>query len=267
MTKEIKALFIDIDGTLYSHHTHSVPESAKRALSALRKKGIPVLVTSGRHIAEIAQMPAVDEMEFDGYVLINGQCCYNGQKKAVYGQAFDQAHREVLLRIFNEKKYPLELAEDDRLLINYIDEEVELAHSMISTPPPVIDKASDKAIYMACGFPGSKRLEAFEKELGEGFVLTRWRNDALDIIADADGKMSGIRWFTEQLGIEEENVMAIGDGFNDVQMIRYAGVGVAMGNSDEETLKYADYVTADIDEDGLALALEHYGLIDREDWA
>ena len=55
--------------------------------------------------------------------------------------------------------------------------------------------------------------------------------------------------------------MAFGDGQNDIEMLRHAAVGVAMGNAAEEVRRAADYVTASIDDDGVALALRHFGLI------
>ena len=56
--------------------------------------------------------------------------------------------------------------------------------------------------------------------------------------------------------------MAFGDGGNDVSMLRYAGIGVAMGNANDDVKAHADYVTTSIDEDGVANALKHFGLID-----
>ena len=63
------------------------------------------------------------------------------------------------------------------------------------------------------------------------------------------------------LGLTREQCIAFGDGGNDVTMLEYAGIGVAMGNACEEAKATADYVTDDIMKDGLAKALEHFGLI------
>ena len=65
----------------------------------------------------------------------------------------------------------------------------------------------------------------------------------------------------ERLGMERENVIACGDGLNDLAMIRYAGLGVAMGNACGEALNAADYVTASVDDDGIRKALEKFGVI------
>ena len=61
--------------------------------------------------------------------------------------------------------------------------------------------------------------------------------------------------------MEREDVIACGDGLNDLAMIRYAGLGVAMGNACDEALAAADYVTASVDDDGIRRALEHFGVI------
>ena len=74
-------------------------------------------------------------------------------------------------------------------------------------------------------------------------------------------KGAAIAGLIERLGLEREDVIACGDGLNDLAMIKYAGLGVAMGNACDEALAAADYVTASVDDDGIRRALEHFGVI------
>ena len=62
-------------------------------------------------------------------------------------------------------------------------------------------------------------------------------------------------------GLTREEVMAIGDGGNDIPMLRHAGTGVAMGNASDEVKAAADYVTTTVDGDGIAHALRHFGIV------
>ena len=74
--------------------------------------------------------------------------------------------------------------------------------------------------------------------------------------------MSGIQKVLEHYGIRREEIIAFGDGENDMDMLQFAGIGVAMGNAGPEVKEAADYVTEHIDEDGLEKALRHYGLLE-----
>ena len=76
------------------------------------------------------------------------------------------------------------------------------------------------------------------------------------------GKDTSLEILLRAKGLTPANLMACGDGWNDLPMIRLAGMGVAMGNGTDEAKAAADYVTADIDDDGIAKALRHFGLID-----
>ena len=73
--------------------------------------------------------------------------------------------------------------------------------------------------------------------------------------------MAGIQRYLDVLGIQPEEIIAFGDAENDLEMIRFAGIGVAMGNAEESVKAIADFVTADIDDDGIEKALKHYNLI------
>ena len=71
-----------------------------------------------------------------------------------------------------------------------------------------------------------------------------------------------IRRFMRQHGIAQSEIMAFGDGENDIQMLKFASVGIAMGNADDEVKAAADYVTDSVDENGIEKALRHFHLID-----
>ena len=68
--------------------------------------------------------------------------------------------------------------------------------------------------------------------------------------------------YLDENGLKREEIMAFGDGENDIDMLKFAGIGVAMGNASDEVKAAADYVTDSVDADGIAKALKHFGLID-----
>ena len=92
--------------------------------------------------------------------------------------------------------------------------------------------------------------------------ITSWNETGIDIISKHGGKAKGLAKFMERYGLRPGETMAFGDGENDIDMIRFAGIGVAMGNAIKNLKSAADYITTDIDDDGIANALQHFGLID-----
>ena len=92
-------------------------------------------------------------------------------------------------------------------------------------------------------------------------VSSRWSPLMADINMCGVTKASGMEVFLRHYGIDRSRSMAFGDGGNDVEMIRHAGVGVALGNAVDAAKRAADYVTATVDDDGVLRALQHYGVL------
>jgi hypothetical protein len=90
----------------------------------------------------------------------------------------------------------------------------------------------------------------------------RWNPDFTDLIPADGGKSVGIQQLLEHFGLSQEETMAFGDGGNDIEMLQYVHLGVAMGNGTQNVKAAADYVTDSVDEDGIWNALVHFGLIE-----
>ena len=86
----------------------------------------------------------------------------------------------------------------------------------------------------------------------------------VEVLSMRNNKAGGIRKIMDYYCESMEETVAIGDSLNDLEMIRECGIGIMMGNGDERLKPYADYITADIGQDGLYLALDHYGLLTPE---
>lgn len=256
----IKAVLFDVDGTLVSHKTKSIPESAKMALERLRNKGIQIFLSTGRHIHELSNMPT-DEIDFDGYILLNGQLGLDEKKNIIFSHPFEKEDRDGLLDIFYKKEYPFVLVNKDGHYMNYVNEFVEIALDSVSTKIPPIKEYKGEDLYQATVFIPPAEDEAFSKKLPSGCKLARWGSHGADIIAKEGGKAVGMKFFEERLGITAEEMMAFGDAQNDMDMIAYAGIGVAMGNAEDEVKLVADFVTLSVDEDGILYALEKYGIL------
>ncbi len=258
----IKAVFFDCDGTLLSHSSGKVPESAVRALEALRRKGIKVILSTGRHVSELAELKPMQGLEFDAYITLNGACSYDA------GGVFD-SHPIDLEDIHTVYEYlrthplPIQFLEETESYINLVNDTVILAQSLIHTPVPKVlplERILHNTVYMMIpfGIQAFKELEGLLKHVS----CTHWAiNDAVDVFHSGAGKEKGMTAVVKRYGIDLSETAAFGDAMNDLTMLKTAGIGIAMGNAEEELKKEADMVTDDIDCDGVVNALCRLGVL------
>ena len=257
----LKAVFFDIDGTLLSHRTNSVPASALRALEALRQKGILTFMATGRHISMLRQLKALEGLRFDGVVSLNGQYCCD-ESGIIYHCPLETSAVAALLDYLKAHPHPCILVEADRMYINFHSPLVEQVQAAIHSEMPELgdlDRGYTQPIYQAILYMSDEDLAKLPPL--PGIKLTRWNLGGADLIPSNGGKAAGITRLLEHYGIDKADTMAFGDGENDVDMFRAVGTAVAMGNACAEAKEAADYVTDDIDQDGIWNALVHFGVI------
>lgn len=255
----IKAAFFDIDGTLLSYHTRQVPSSAKAAIAALQARGVLCIVATGRHMIQMSKLPVAD-ISFDAFVMLNGQLVLDKAQNVLFDVPIEGKAREFLIEKFNDHTYPAVMVERDQMYLNYVSDHVRKVNQIISIAIPELSDYRGGDIYQVCAYLRPEEEHLIDP-IADECVLTGWHYGGKDIIAKGGGKMTGIRRYLDMTGIRPEEIIAFGDAENDLEMIRFAGIGVAMGNAVEEVKAAADYVTADVDDDGIEKALKHYNLI------
>lgn len=259
----IKAVFFDIDGTLVSFETHAVPESARRALAMLRQRGIKTFISSGRHISSINNLPG---LVFDGYVTVNGTLatlCSNGREEVVYRRSIPAQDIRNWIDLLDAEPRSTILVTERGLLMNYTNPQMEQIFELLNFPvPPVGDLReieNDKVFQIITTFETADepRLMKYLPHC----KTTRWHPLFTDIIERGGGKALGIEALMHYLGYERSEVMVFGDGGNDIEMLQLAGIGVAMGGASEVVKAAADYVTDDVEQDGILHALQYFCVI------
>ena len=174
----IKAIFFDVDGTLLSHTTKSISQDTEQALRILQDQGIMIFMATGRHSAELDQLP-VHDIRFDGYITLNGQLGLDNRGNVIYGAPFNESIREKLLSAFCEKRYPLALVEADRIYINYVNDTVRKAQQSISTPVPEFSTYKGGQIYQATAFLTRQEETEAEKFIPSGCRFARWCDNGI----------------------------------------------------------------------------------------
>ena len=255
----IKAAFFDVDGTLLSYKTRKVRDSARAAIAKLQEKGILCIVATGRHMIQMSKLP-VGDIPFDGFVMLNGQLVLDKEQNVLFGVPIEGKTKDFLVEKFNDHTFPAIIVEERDMYLNYVSDHVlDVNRNMAIAVAPLSDYRGGD-IYQICAYLRAED-EHFLDPVKDDVVMTGWHYGGKDIIAAGGGKMAGIQRYLELIGITREEIIAFGDAENDLEMIRFAGIGVAMGNGAEEVKAVADYVTADIDDDGIEKALKHFNLI------
>lgn len=259
----IKAAFFDIDGTLVSLKSKVYPPSTKYAIAALRRNGVLCFVATGRSKFEIAEEHLLDGIDFDGYLTNNGQDAYTPTGELLYGTPLDPADAAAVLDRAEQLGCACWMVSAEQNVLNHLDAHVEAAMEAIHTRPPKLGQLRpmlEKPIYKIVLFVSRAEMEQIVA-LAPHSRTTQWFPLGHDLISRDGGKRNAMLGILARYGLTAEEAIAFGDSENDLEMLRAAGIGVAMGNGTPEALEAADYVTNDCDDDGLLHALEHFGLI------
>lgn len=262
-----KLVAVDMDGTLL-REDKTVSDRTKQAILKATQKGVKVVLASGRPIEGLERY--LDELHLlskEDYVMsFNGSVIQNAQTKEVISKnilngkdlkALYALAKEIGVNIhaFTKKgcitphmnEYTqlegsingIEVYEVD---FNEIEDTEDVIKVMFIDPQPVLEAA----------------IEKIPEAIYETYTVVRSAPYFLEFLNKQSSKGTGIKALGDYLGIKQEEIICIGDAGNDLDMIQYAGLGVAMGNAFEEVKEVADYVTYTNEEDGVAHVIEKF---------
>ena len=263
----IKALFFDIDGTLVSFRTHTIPQSTIEALTEAKAKGINIYISTGRPISIINNLGAISHL-IDGYITSNGAYCFidrNGKREVISCHDIPTADIQQTLDACSKWDRPLVVVgTEDIAIYNYKDIVDEIYHQKLNINNIDYSKPVAEVLVQPI-----LQLTPFISEEQEASLMTqlkhcisgRWCEDFTDITHMKADKGLALLAMAAHEGLAISETMAFGDGGNDISIIRQAGIGVAMGNAWDNVKAEADYVTTSVDDDGVRNALIAHGVI------
>ncbi len=273
-----KVIFIDVDGTLVDYENH-LPESAVEAIRKARKNGHRVYICTGRSKAEV--YPNIWDIGLDGMIGGNGSYVEDDGKVLMH-QLITESQCRRIVDWLHERKLEFYLESNSGL---YASEKFETA-ALPSIQEYSKRKGRDADITVRDVFPDMIfGADLYRDDLNKVSYLLNSYQDFLDTKEQFPDLQNGtwggaketalfgdlgvkditkahaIDVLLAHLGKKKEDTIAFGDAKIDIPMLGYCATGVAMGNGGEEIRTMADYITDDVDEDGLWNAFRHFGLI------
>ena len=279
MMTTYKLIAIDIDGTL-TNSQGKITERTKRAVHCVAQTGATIVVATGRRF--FTAKPRVLQLELPEVLIAvhNGAILKRLNGELIYHQLLSRAIAQNAVRVAKALGLcPIifEGTQDEANLLveDYGDRIDAWQRAYLQENQRHLKWVADLAldlpgdvIEVICVVPADEVHEitkVFQARLNGQvkpiLVTMRNRERAFVGLSNAQvGKHQPLRYLAEQMGIEPSAIFAIGDNYNDLDMIQFAGMGVVMANADEELKQMGFYVTASNDADGVAEALEKFVL-------
>jgi len=274
---EIRLLVLDIDGTIVDE-SNRVRDSVARAVDSAQRLGVAVAIATGRrfqsslHIFESigSKLPLI---------------CYEGALIREPETGLVRRHWPLEPRVAAQMLDHTERLDlGDRVSVHfYTQDDVYVSNLnnaalkyfegsnvepiVVSDLRQVLDREPTKVIMLSDDEQVIARLSSGLKDSHSRTQVKQYRSITfLEAFHPAVNKRLAVRYLAEEImGLRPANVMAVGDDFTDIEMLQYAGIGVAMGNAPVKVQASADWVTSTIEKDGVARAVERWVLRAKSD--
>lgn len=263
-----EVLVLDVDGTLVNSRK-KVSEATKEAIIRVQELGIKVVIASGRSTVGI--WPVAKEIQLDdygGYILsFNGGRITNCKtKKVIYNICLPEGIVPEIYDFSVENKTGIMTYHANEIIAeNDADKYIQFDAKACGIDINVVKNFRQQVDYPVnkCLITGEPRhlekVEPLAKKAFEG-RLSVYRSEGfyLEMMPLGIDKAYGLSHLLKELGYSRKQMICCGDGFNDISMIEYAGLGVAMGNSNDKVKEKANYVAPSHDEDGLVDVIKRF---------
>ncbi len=268
---DIKLLVLDIDGTI-AGISNDVNHRVRQAIKAVQNQGIKVTIATGRMYCSALRFQQIIDSKLP-LIAYNGAWIQNPLTEEIYYHIpIGSTIARELLDYFEQSEFKksveIHCYLEDELYVREITQTTEIYAQRSGVQPNVtkdlrtIINQNTTKILALCH--EQNIITILKKELSQLFsseqiYLTQSSKIYLEAIHPTVNKGAATRYLTEEiLGLKPENVMAIGDNFNDGEMLKYAGLSIAMGEAPEEIKSIAKWVAPTVEEDGVAIALEKF---------
>lgn len=255
-----KLIAFDIDGTLINDNHELLPET-KEAIKKMQEAGHMVMCATGRSYP-IAKS-VLDEAGIKHYILSNGAVAFVNDKQ-VYSNPLNEEALEKLVQVSDERDIDIVFngLMETKLRNEEFQKETKIAMESFGQKLPEIELDFHKraAVYQVVALLKEEKMDAYEGNFPE-FRFVRWHENGVDVLPENGSKAETLKEVAEQFGFKQEDIIAFGDGNNDMEMLAYAGVGIAMENGREELKAVSDFVTLSNNDGGIYHGLKEYGLV------
>jgi len=265
----IKLLAIDLDGTLLNENLEISKENIG-AINLLRDTGVKVIIATGR--PEQLVKPYIDVLDMeDNLIMYNGSVIGHPFKKnREYSLVLDKSVSKEIIEfceefdclymcytkeaIISKPNYRVDFFENRNKLL---DEKDRCVFKDIRNIDEIVDNDINKILIIENDVSKNKKITSFVKNF-ESLNVVQSQNGFIDVNPKEASKGKALAHYAKKLGIDQTEVAAIGDQDNDVSMLEYANVSIAMGNASDKAKGVADYMTLSNEENGVAVAIMKY---------
>ena len=259
-----KLVAVDMDGTLLNSNG-KIGEDTINVIEKVIDKGILFVVASGRPIQGIKKYKNILNIKgpaitYNGAMIVSLE---NGE--ILYEQSLKKSDAEKILNIGNIKKITMCVWSKNQLYVNIINDKVNNYIKLSGVKPILISDYQEllkNPISKILWYDTVEKIEEVRKELSvdlfEEVTFCTSQPIFLEFFNSKVSKGKALEFIGKSYSISSQDMIAIGDGANDLSMIQYAGLGVAMGNASEEIKKYAKFITTSNDENGVGEVLDKF---------
>lgn len=258
-----KLIVIDLDNTLLNGE-HKISERNKEIVKKVRSKGLEVIIATGRMY--VSAKPYLKDLS-----LKNSAIVYNGAmvkdietNRTLYHKPINKKHAKEIIRDIKEEGLHINLYQDDKLYVDTDNkykrryEEIsgikakqvkDLTELDLVEPTKVLIIEDDPELH-------KYYINYLEQKYGDKINVTESKQYFIEIGAQGVNKGHTLQQLVKEKDIKSKEVLAIGDSYNDIEMLSYAGTGIAMENAPEDVKKKADMVAPHHEDDGVAMILD-----------
>lgn len=263
-----RMIVLDLDGTLTNSKKQITPHTRETLIRA-QQQGIKVVLASGRPTYGI--VPIAEQLElatYGGYILAynGGEIINWSNREVLHAQVLDPAVLPYMYRCAKEHGFAIVTYRDKYVITETPDDEYVLKEAILNVMQTL--KVDNFLEYIDFPVPKclivgeAERLHQLELEMHAQLKETNevYRSEPyfLELVPKGIDKAQSLAVLLEKTGIRREEVIACGDGFNDLSMIKFAGLGVAMQNAQPIVREAADFITLSNDEEGVAHVIEQF---------